>query len=294
MPDLSIAERLIYCSVKLTSFAKGVPIGTGTGFFMDFAETGDSRIPTIVTNKHVVEGSDEVSAYFHFSENNRPSGMICECRMQLTQNSNVDHPDDNIDLCAIPIGGLLNHYLHSDSPIFYLSVDASIIPSDEDWNYFDAIEEVMMIGCPNGLYDYFNNLPIVRRGCTASSMSKRYNGKEEFMVDMACFPGSSGSPVFIYDRTGYLDRRNGIYALGKARLNLVGVLYSGPQISNDGQIILARPTKIVVSSMMHLGNVIRSSALHGIDAAVRDIISSGSASTSLTGPAITASVLSRR
>jgi hypothetical protein len=82
---------------------------------------------------------------------------------------------------------------------------------------------------------------------------------------MACFPGSSGSPVFIYDRNGYLDRRTNTYKLGQQRIVFVGILYAGPQISNSGQIILGQQPRVMVAAMMHLGNVIRSSALHDID-----------------------------
>lgn len=89
------------------------------------------------------------------------------------------------------------------------------------------------------------------------------------MVDMACFPGSSGSPVFIYDRNGYRDRRTNTYNMGQQRIVFVGILYAGPQITNNGQIILGQQPRVMVAAMMHLGNVIRSSALHAIDAELR-------------------------
>ena len=86
---------------------------------------------------------------------------------------------------------------------------------------------------------------------------------------MTCFPGSSGSPVFIYDRNGYLDRRTGNYNMGLQRIVFVGILYAGPQIANNGQIILGQQPRVMVAAMMHLGNVIRSSALHAIDTEIR-------------------------
>lgn len=60
-----------------------------------------------------------------------------------------------------------------------------------------------MIGYPNGLWDSQNNLPIIRRGITATSVKKDYNGKKEFLIDAAVFPGSSGSPVFIFNEGSY-------------------------------------------------------------------------------------------
>ena len=127
-----------------------------------------------------------------------------------------------------------------------------------------------MIGCPNGISDSVNNLPIIRRGITATSIANHYNGKDEFMVDMACFPGSSGSPVFIYNRNGYLDRRTNSYNMGKQRFLLVGILYTGSQIANNGHLILGQAPKVAIATMIHLGNIIRSSSLSALDDQIRE------------------------
>lgn len=269
MPELTIAERLLYSTVKLTAFKAGAPFSTGTGFFMYFAKDGDRYFPAIVTNKHVVNGADQITAICHFAEGDKPSGKFVACNVVMGPDSYIGHPDSGVDLCAIPIGDILNQANDAGTPIFMQWVDQSIIPSDDDWQYFDAIEEVTMVGCPNGISDEVNNLPMVRRGITASPLSRKYNGKDEFMVDMACFPGSSGSPVFIYDRNGFLDRRTNSYNIGAQRIVFVGILYAGPQIANNGQIILGQQPRVMVAAMMHLGNVIRSTALHAIDAEFR-------------------------
>jgi len=44
-----------------------------------------------------------------------------------------------------------------------------------------------MIGYPSGLWDTKNNLPIVRKGITATTPYFDYNGKREFLVDIAAF-----------------------------------------------------------------------------------------------------------
>lgn len=275
MLNLTLAERLLYSTVKLTALKNGVALSTGTGFFMYFARSKDHLFPAIVTNKHVVAGADEIVAICHLAEGDRPSGKFVTCKIGISEpNSYIDHPESEIDLCAIPFGNIMNQASDAKMPIFVQYIDQDIIPDEGDWQYFDAMEEVTMIGCPNGIYDEVNNLPMARRGITASPLSKKYNGKEEFMVDMACFPGSSGSPVFIYDRNGFLDRRTNNYNIGQQRIVFVGILYAGPQIANNGQIILGQPPRIMVAAMMHLGNVIRSSALHAIDAEFRRLFES--------------------
>jgi len=88
------------------------------------------------------------------------------------------------------------------------------------------------------------------------------------MVDMACFPGSSGSPVFLFDQTGYMDRKNKRYQIGGSRLLLVGVLYSGPLINNQGKIVMAQQPSVEVASMMHLGSVVKATEIRTLQTSI--------------------------
>ena len=86
--------------------------------------------------------------------------------------------------------------------------------------------------------------------------------KKEFMIDAACFPGSSGSPVFILNENGYSDKSGNTY-LGAKRIFLMGTLYAGPQSTATGEIkIINVPTvqtPITLSSIPNnLGFVIKS------------------------------------
>ena len=54
-----------------------------------------------------------------------------------------------------------------------------------------------MIGYPDGIWDSVNNLPVIRKGITATHPHISWNGKTEFLTDIASFPGSSGSPYFL-------------------------------------------------------------------------------------------------
>jgi hypothetical protein len=265
MTEPTISEKLLYSTIKLHAGSKGVISSTGTGFFFNFAESNDRHVPCIVTNKHVIQGADLLVAKCHLLKDGGPSDEFIECLIDINQNSVVLHPDPDVDLCAITIAGLLNNAIAQQKPLFFTSLSFDIVPPLDDWKYFDAMEDVIMLGCPNGIYDETNNLPIARRGITASLISKKYNGKNEFMVDMACFPGSSGSPVFILNREGYLDRKDNCYKMGGTRLLFVGILYAGPQITGSGDIVLATPPHISFKSMMHLGNVIRSSELSALN-----------------------------
>lgn len=270
MPALSIAEQLLYSTVKLTASVGGNVLSYGTGFFIRLVIDNDHSAPIIVTNKHVVANCDRITAMLHLSNGNEPAGTFAPAHIGIGPNV-IHHPDPTVDLCAIPIADILIQAENAGTPIFLRYLDLGLIPTDDDWQYFDAIEDVTMIGCPNGISDEVNNLPIIRQGITATPLSKKYNGKPEFMVDMACFPGSSGSPIFIYDRNGYLDRKTNSNMIGASRLHLVGVLYAGPLITNNGQVILAVPPQISINTMMHLGYAIRASEIRTLDALIRSL-----------------------
>jgi hypothetical protein len=91
-----------------------------------------------------------------------------------------------------------------------------------------------MIGYPNGLWDKKNNLPIVRRGITATPPYIDFDGRPDFIIDCACFPGSSGSPVILFNQGGY-PAKNGNFVIG-GRVKLLGILWGGPQYLAPGVI----------------------------------------------------------
>jgi hypothetical protein len=118
-----------------------------------------------------------------------------------------------------------------------------------------------MIGYPNGIWDQANNLPIVRKGITATNPMHNYNGLPIFVIDCACFPGSSGSPVLIANFGSYSNANGGV-VLG-SRLIFLGVLYAGPQHSAAGEIqiidVPLQQTPIILSHIPNnLGFVVKS------------------------------------
>lgn len=263
---LSISERLLYSTIKIEATHQGQQISSGTGFYSIFGQQQKLFIPVIITNKHVVEKADEIHFKFHIADNEykKPSGELVDVSISLKETL-VNHPDDDIDLCAISFSYILSQAEEQGIKLFYAPLTSNLIPDEEDWQYFDAIEQVTMVGCPNGLFDSVNNLPLIRQGITATSVGKPYNGKQEFLIDMACFPGSSGSPVLLYNKEGCFDRKTQSLVGGEMRLRLLGILYAGPQILNSGNIILNAQPQFQIASMMHLGNVIKSTELKKLE-----------------------------
>ncbi|RWO05715.1 MAG: serine protease [Mesorhizobium sp.] len=261
---LSPAEFMMYSTTKLTGIKDGVKAGTGTGFYYR-VKIGEDGYQFLVTNRHVVEGMTQIGFVAHIAnERKEPSGALVGCVVNLHHSEILYHPE--ADLCAIPIGLHLQSMIDSGRELFCPTLTCKNIPPSEEWDSFDAIESATMVGCPNGLYDKVNALPISRTGNTASHPAKKYAGKDEFLVDLACFPGSSGSPIFLYDRGTRWNKDVGNFmSVGGYRFWLLGILYAGPTITTEGTIKMVKEPTFAVASMMHIGFAIRSTALLTID-----------------------------
>ena len=236
----SITEQLIHNTIRIESFfEKGS--GTGTGFFFEF-NIGDKSVPCIITNKHVVKDKKLGDAKrgrlilkLKNSTGNWDTGNNFTVDIDNFIRSWIMHPEEQIDLCIYPIAPLLQEISVQGKSPFFISIQESLIPTVKDEDIFAALEEIVMVGYPNGIWDSKNNLHILRRGITATSLNHNYNGRYEFLIDAACFPGSSGSPVFLLNLNGYSDKEGNSY-FGSVRLKFLGVLYAGPQHTADGHI----------------------------------------------------------
>lgn len=257
----SIADEMLYCTVRISCARAGSVISTGTGFIWCVKLSDHEHVAMLITNKHVIANCDSITVQWHTSSAEDlavPTKNMYSATISFDPSEVYNHPDPSIDICAMGLSPMLDAARAAGTPIFFRMLAPSLIPTD--WSIFDSIEDVYMVGYPRGIWDAVNNRPIVRRGITATALDSDYNGKPEFMVDMACFPGSSGSPVFI-SQTNYFDRELGGYSIGKHRVFFVGILYEGPMFAQTGEIILGNNPKFQVSAMMHLGNVIKSSEL---------------------------------
>lgn len=272
------ATVIARCSTRVLAGRNGQqPHSSGTGFFYCFPVPGDPSqfVITVVTNKHVVAGCD----YVRFVLSSVPKGLPPDALVptsQLQQNwvelnlsspMVVPHPAQDIDLCALICSQAVGAVQASGrEPYVAFLGPTHLLPSDQaSWMRF--IEPVVMVGYPNGLWDEVNDMPIIRRGSTATHALQFHRGKPEFVIDMACMPGSSGSPVFLFE-DGIVRSGTNLMSPG-TRFSLLGVLWGGPQITLEGRIEVrpvphaAQPVP-VTSSPMNLGYVIRADQLNAL------------------------------
>jgi hypothetical protein len=155
---------------------------------------------------------------------------------------------------------------HYGKSIFFMPIAEDLIPSQEVLERLIALEDVVMVGYPIGLWDSSNNFPILRRGITASHPAMNFQGKQQGVVDIACFPGSSGSPILILNEGGYATNEGFIVG---GRAHLLGVLYAGPVHSASGKIeVVEIPTRSIpvphTNIPIHLGYYVKASVLKSL------------------------------
>lgn len=256
----SFLDQLLFMTVRVET-----NVGSGTGFFYSH-QIDDKILPLIITNKHVIEASTHGAFYLHHGDNTpdlntrKPIGHSTRIQIERFQEHWIPHPNPEVDLCALQFAPILTYWKeHKWFPYFFQFQQSSIAPPA----LFETLgpgEEIAMVGYPNGIWDSINNLPIVRRGSTASPPGTRFEGRPEFVIDAACFPGSSGSPVILANAGSYYDNASNRF-VPESRIALLGVLWGGPVMTAQGEIrarpipTSAAPT-VETQIMIHLGYVV--------------------------------------
>jgi len=265
------AEQLMYCTARIVCpIPNSTNVKTGTGFFYNIPAENNQSVPILVTNKHVIEGAASVDFVAHASSVKDAKKPDSNRALMSDPKTWIPHPDPKIDLCALPIAEIAN----STTPYPFLrTLDPGLIKPDSELGDLNAVEDVLMVGYPNGLWDAANNFPLIRRGITASHPGVDFdvNGVACTVVDIASFPGSSGSPVFIYNNGAITDKKNNV-TFGQ-RVIFLGVLFSGPTFQPDGTIVIRNiPTVNVpvpaINMMLNLGYLIKAKEIHGLASAM--------------------------
>lgn len=236
---MTLDEKIIHTTILIVG-KRSDNVTFGTGFFFTFVIDNKDK-PFIVTNKHVVSTSDKIELTFNLCDLN---GCFIPGKTKtfFIENKNgviINHPDSSVDLCLINIEKIINNPENHD--LFFAALSQKLIPSDSYINLHTSnIENILLVGYPGAFIDKKNNLPITRRGITATSLHYDYNNKKEFLIDSAIFQGFSGSPVLIYDGGFYNDKEMTI--LGD-RIKLVGILHASGLNSLHGDEFIKQNNK---------------------------------------------------
>ena len=261
---MEVDEFLIRTTIRMEVQTK-YGLCTGTGFFFTF-KLDEYNIPVIVTNKHVVKGGNIGEIIFSTvdEKNNIIEGKKHSITITEFEKAWIMHPDNNIDLCIMPIAPILESVGKNGIHLACAFLLKENMLNETDIINLSKIEDITVIGYPDGIWDYYNNLPIVRKGITATPICYNFENTPKFLIDAAIYGGSSGSPVFIYNQGSY-SSKSGLYA--GDRLKFVGIVYAVAQHTITGEMkIVDIPTinkpVSVVQVPNNLGVVIKAEQLN--------------------------------
>jgi hypothetical protein len=244
-PMLTPTEFLMHATVRIESTNKqGVSVGTG--FLFHLFHQGDNSVPVIVTNKHVVKGATTGSFELTMAKPDGTPDLTNHFPIQITdfEKGWTGHPDPAVDLAIFPCASIFERLAKEGRKIFLTGLDQSIVPTEDAMQALTPVEDVLIVGYPIGIWDTANNSPIFRRGITATAPYLDFSGKKEFLIDAAIFPGSSGSPVLLFNQGPWVDRR-GNTNVGGTRALLLGINYAVTTYSATGEIKIEQtPTEM--------------------------------------------------
>lgn len=256
--------------------SQGQLASTGTGFFYQVTHpTSNLAKVLILTNKHVVRGA----AVVQFVLSSAPSVADLDAQHQPIGRTDhpviwplagnlIEHPDQSIDLCAIDITIPYGQILQSGRQLRSMCIDSSWLPSQQDRIGLRDIERALVIGYPIGLWDEHNNMPIARQGSTATHPLAHYAGKRNFLIDVAAFQGSSGSPVFSYEAPMF-RQPDGSFTPG-TKVNFIGVVWGVIERTVTGKLQAVEiPSALehipVLQSPLNLAIALHSDAVRDLD-----------------------------
>lgn len=187
-------EEFLYSTVRISSHQNNGHISNGTGFFYRLESNPDK--PVLVCNKHLMDNTESSSISFHLADNN---GKVTTEEYILTV-GNINsicafHNDEANDICIINIFNIFSHFQEKNLNLYYNCITDKMIPNKETIQDIALGSDVYLLGYPDDLYDQYNKLPILRKGVIATPYSMPYNGTNTFLVDVAIYNGSSGSPI---------------------------------------------------------------------------------------------------
>lgn len=224
MEVLSVAEQLLFTTVRVETVDADLIRRVGTSFIFNY-KSDDRPHLFLVTNKHVIAGAQSGTLTFTRWHKGRPLfGSGYREIIEGFEDIWFGHPKPNIDVTVTPFAPIDDRIKKEGVDIFYRSIQNELVPSADDLKKIDAIEELVFIGYPTGIWDTTNLLPVVRKGITASPITVDFRGEPQFLVDASVFPGSSGSPVFLYNPGLYTEKSGD--TVGGTRLYFLGVIAS--------------------------------------------------------------------
>ncbi len=259
---MDFLDLLPFTTTKIKATTNNGSVSTGTGFFFSFNLSNQSYVPTLITNRHMVENMISITMRITTKKDDKPQiGTCLPLHINLNQSNVIMHPDKEIDLAIIILAPNIRPHIQS---LFIPYFSKKDIATDSELKHINIFHDIIMVGYPDGISDEANNMPIFRKGITATNPSIDYNGHRKFLIDASCFPGSSGSPVMSYE-DGMVRDTDGCFTIGHG-IKLIGIQSATFLHKTDGKIVpMEIPTQVIpgviTSIPNNLGIVVKASCI---------------------------------
>jgi hypothetical protein len=239
------AEQLFFTTLRIeTDGPDGRGCGTGFLFHRLSPSNPDTGTSFVVTNKHVISGSETGTFWFTKKDDKGEPIVGQKWDVWITgfERRWYGHPSPEVDVAVLAVNLIVKRLREMGREPFFKAIPSSFIPTADELRELDAIESITFIGYPNGMYDNVKLMPLARQGMTASPPELDYEGCPVFLIDASVFPGSSGSPVFIMNQGTYLTKGNIIVGNRLLFMGLVASVFTADQ---HGEVeIVPIPTRV--------------------------------------------------
>jgi hypothetical protein len=240
-----VDPALLNCVGFLYTTREEKRVAAGTCYFVSATSRyGFTTFSYLVTNRHVWEVLCGWDSYVRLNRNAVQPGELGIEWIQLPRTTKdepgpwVFHPDSGVDLAVLPLGDLLNNKNVTFACIELTQITATtetVRRFDIPWPPLVG-EEVLFVTMMTKFAGRERNHPLTRRGYIALNTDEtirgRYGLSDYYVVEAQCYPGNSGSPVWVlYDF--YPDPPN-TYR-GDKQVFLLGTLAGGQ--SEDQEVI---------------------------------------------------------
>lgn len=254
---MDINKSLFYTTTRIIVSSEDQQ-SVGTGFFFQLS-VDNNNYPVLITNKHVLFYKTVVDCIIEVHSDKSDKEQITIKNSQW-----FFHPSE--DLAFMFVNDVFVATLFSNNKkIKNVFLTEQNLISENDFKSLNAFEDVIMVGYPRAIYDEKNNLPIIRKGFTASMIGSDYNGKKQGLIDISIIYGSSGSPIFIIKQylSGQLTIKNDF-------IKLLGINFSGEIF--DYPVSETTANKEKVTAFINLARYVKAECLLDFKPIIRNYI----------------------
>jgi hypothetical protein len=230
MKFVSEKRDLLFSTVRIETLdSDGEAVGVGTSFVVSDPRSPPGHELFLVSNKHVIQSGWTSHIFFtrRKADGAPELGTPVILRVDGFEPQWQGHPDEDVDVAVMPLSWQLQLIAKDNTQLFIHPISLDDVATDEHVAGLSIASPVLFVGYPDGMFDEVHCTPVVRQGCVATPAELDFNGMPVFLIDASVFPGSSGSPVFAYERA---------WDGGLADIRLLGIISAVLTQRTDGEV----------------------------------------------------------